>query len=98
VPGPDALSPPSGAVPRPRGLLCPRTPYVTPIGARDYASASPGLSGWGDADFHYAVNFALTEFSEVARQASGSGIMFVVERVKVNYATPWPETKAEDDA
>ena len=38
-----------------------------------------------------------TEFFEVARQASGSGIMVVVERVKVNYATPWLE-KREDDA
>jgi hypothetical protein len=46
----------------------------------------------------YSANFAHTEFSEVARQASGSGIMVVVERVKVNYATPWLEKKGEDDA
>jgi hypothetical protein len=44
------------------------------------------------------LNFRFTEFSEVARQASGSGIMVVVERVKVNYATPWLEKKGEDDA
>jgi hypothetical protein len=55
------------------------------------------LSGWGYADFHYAGNFALTEFSEVARRASGSGIMIVVERVKASYATPGLE-KGEDDA
>jgi hypothetical protein len=27
--------------------------------------ASPGLSGWGCADFHAGVTFAITEFSEV---------------------------------
>jgi hypothetical protein len=42
------------------------------------------------------LNFRFTEFSEVARQASGGGIMVVVERVKVNYATPWLEKKGED--
>jgi hypothetical protein len=40
----------------------------------------------------------LTEFFEVARQASGSGIMVVVERVKASYATAWLEKKGEDDA
>jgi hypothetical protein len=44
-----------------------------------------------------SANFAMTEFSEVARRASGSGIMVVVERVKASYATPGLE-KGEDDA
>jgi hypothetical protein len=53
---------------------------------------------WRTSENAQNANFAYTEFSEVARQASGSGIMVVVERLKVNYATPWLEKKGEDDA
>jgi hypothetical protein len=39
----------------------------------------------------------MAKFSEVARRASGSGIMVVVERVKASYATSGLE-KGENDA
>jgi hypothetical protein len=36
------------------------------------------LSGWGYADFHAAVNFAQTEFSEVRTQKKGAGQALIV--------------------
>jgi hypothetical protein len=68
-------------LPRPGFFLCtldyePASLYIRNIIPGNMSIPLLGyqaLSGWGYADFHYAVNFALTEFSEVRVRRSPGG-------------------------